>query len=64
MPEDPVAVRVQGDGYAVTLQKTTYQQEVAAGVLLLAEDSVNHCTGGIVHGDQQREGRRLSPNHG
>ena len=29
------------------------------GVLLLAEEGVDHRAGGIVHGDQQRERRRL-----
>ena len=37
------------------------QQEVAVGVLLLAEEGVDHRAGGIVHGDQQRERRRLFP---
>ena len=37
------------------------QQEVAVGVLLLAEEGVDHGTDGIVHCDQQRERRRLFP---
>ena len=43
------------------LHQTLDQQEVAMGVLLLAEEGVDHRTGGIVHCDQQREWRRLVP---
>ena len=43
------------------LHQTLDQQEVAMGVLLLAEEGVDHRTGGIVHCDQQRERRRLVP---
>ena len=61
MPEDPVAVGVEGDGYAATLQNTTDQQEVAAGVLFFAEEGVDHRAGGVVDRDQQRERRDLVP---
>ena len=61
MPEDPVPVGVEGDGYAATLHQAVDQQEVAVGVLLLAEEGIDHSTGGIVHRDQQRERRRLFP---
>ena len=61
MPEDSVPVGVEGDGYAAALQQALDQHEVAVGVLLLAEEGVGHRTGGIVHGDQQRERRRLFP---
>ena len=64
MPEDPVPVGVESDGYAATLHQALDQHEVAVGVLLLAEEGVNHGTGGIVHGDQQRERRRLVPQPG
>ena len=37
------------------------QQEVAAGVLLLAEEGVDHRAGGIGHRDQQRERRHPVP---
>ena len=61
MLEDGVAVGVEGDGYAEMLHETLDQHEVAVGVLLFAEEGVNHRAGGIVHRDQQREGRRLIP---
>ena len=53
--EDPVPVGVQGEGYAAALQEALDQQEVAVGLLHLAEEGVNDCTGGIVYCDQQRE---------
>ena len=59
--EDGVAVGVEGDGYAEMLHETLDQHEVVAAVFLLAEEGVNHRAGGIVHRDQQREGRRLIP---
>ena len=43
------------------VHETVNQQEVAVGVLLLAEEGVDHRTGGIVHRDQQRERRCLIP---
>ena len=55
VPEDPVPVGVQGEGNAAALQEALDQQEVAVGVLLLAEEGVDHRAGGIVHCDQQRE---------
>ena len=55
LPEDPVPVGVQGEGNAAALQEALDQQEVAVGVLLLAEEGVDHRAGGIVHCDQQRE---------
>ena len=59
VPEDGVAVGVEGDGYAGMLQQTLDQQEVVATVFLLAEEGVNHRAGSIIHRDQQRERRRL-----
>ena len=56
-----LAVCVECDGNAATLQKTVDQQEVAVGVLLLAEEGVDHRAGGIVHRDQQRERRHPVP---
>ena len=61
VPEDGVAVGVEGDGYAETLHETLDQQEVVATVFLTAEEGVNYCSGGIVHRDQQRKRRRLIP---
>ena len=55
----PCRSGVQGDGSAATLYQGLHQQEVIVGVLLLAEDGVDHRAGGIVHGDQQRERRYL-----
>ena len=64
MLEDRVAVGVEGDGYAEMLHQTLDQKEVVATVFLLAEEGVNHRTGGIIHRDQQRERRRLVPQPG
>ena len=61
MSEDTVPIGVQGDGSAPTLYQVLHQQEVIVGVLLLAEEGVDHLTGGIVHRDQQRGWRRLVP---
>ena len=61
VPEDRVPVGVEGDGYAATLHQTVDQQEVVATVFLTAEEGVNYCSGGIVHGDQQRKRRCLVP---
>ena len=61
MPEDTVPVCVEGDGSAATLYQGLHQQEVIVGVLLLAEEGVDHRTSGIVHRNQQRERRRLIP---
>ena len=52
---------VECDWYADMLHQALDQQEVAVGVLLLAEEGVDHRTGGIVHRDQQSERRRLAP---
>ena len=60
MCQDPVPVGVEGDGYAEMPHETLDEHEVV-GVLLLAEEGVDHRAGGIVHRDQQREGRRLIP---
>ena len=60
VPEDRVPVGVEGDGCAEMPHETLDEHEVV-GVLLLAEEGVDHRTGGIVHGDQQRERRRLVP---
>ena len=45
----------RAQGSAAALQEALDQQEVAVGVLLLAEEGVDHRAGGIVHCDQQRE---------
>ena len=57
--EDGVSVGVEGDGYAVALDQLPHQQEVVAGVLLLAEQGVDHGAGGVVDGQQQCEGRTI-----
>ena len=54
-----MAVGVEGDGYAVALYQPPHQQEVVAGVLLLAEQGVDHDAGGVIDGQQQREGRTI-----
>ena len=59
VPEDGVAVGVEGDGYAEMLHETLDQQEVVATVFLTAEEGGNYRSGGIIHRDQQRERRRL-----
>ena len=61
VPEDSVPVGVEGGGQAELVHETVDQQKVAVGVLLLAEEGVDHRTGGIVHRDQQRERRCLIP---
>ena len=57
--EDGVPVGVEGDGYAEALYQAPHQQEVVAGVLLLAEQGVCHDAGGVIDGQQQREGRTM-----
>ena len=61
MSEDPVPVSVESDWYAATLHQALDQQEVAVGLLLLAEEGVDHGTGGIIYRDQQRERRYPVP---
>ena len=52
-----VPIGVEGDGYAAdaAITRPWNQQEVIVGVLLLAEEGVDHRTGGIVHRQQQRD---------
>ena len=57
--EDGVPVGVEGDGHTVALYQAPHQQEVVAGVLLLAEHGVDHDARGVVHGQQQREGSTM-----
>ena len=61
MPEDPVPVGVEGGGYADMLHQAVDEQEVTEGVLLRAEEGVDHRAGGIVHRYQQRERRYPVP---
>ena len=61
MPEDPVPAGVEGDGYATALYQALDQQEVTAGILMIAKEGVDHAAGGIVHCDQQRERRYPVP---
>ncbi len=50
-----VAVGVQGEGEAAPLHQALQQPEISEAVLLLAEESVDHDAGGVVHGEEQRE---------
>ncbi len=52
------------DGTLIEAAASLKSFKPRAGVLLLAEEGVDHGTGGIVHGDQQRERRRLVPQPG
>ena len=61
MPEDPVPVDVEGDGNANALHQVLDQQEIGVGLLLLTEQGVGHCAGGIIDCDQQCERRNLVP---
>ena len=51
----PVPVGVEGDWYAEMLHQALEQPEVVVGILLLAEEGIDHRTGGIVHREQYRE---------
>ena len=48
VPEDPVPVGVEGHRQASAMQESPDQQKVAVGVLLLAEESIDHSAGGVV----------------
>ena len=52
--EDRVPVGVQGEGNAAAPEQSLHQPEVAVGILLLAEQGVDHAAGGIVHREQYR----------
>ena len=64
VPEDPVPVGVECEWYADLLHQALEQQEVVVGVLLLAEEGVDHRAGGIAYRDQQCERWHLAPSHG
>ena len=53
--EDRTAVGVEGQGNATALYQALQQQEVAAAVFLIAEESVDHGASGIINGEEQRE---------
>ena len=61
MLEDRVSVAVDGQRYPALPDQPLHEKEVAAGVLLLAEQSVRHRAGGVVHGQQQDEPGSLFP---
>jgi hypothetical protein len=61
MLEDRVSVAVDGQRYPALPDQPLHEKEVAAGVLLLAEQSVRHSAGGVVHGQQQDEPGSLFP---
>ena len=47
-----MTVGVQGKRDAAALQQALHQQGVSVGILLLAEQCVDHGAGGIVHCEQ------------
>ena len=57
---------VEGNGYAMVLDQAHHQQEVVAGVLLLAEQGIDHDARGVVDGPAaaRRENHRLQPTGG
>ena len=57
--EDRVAVGVQGEGYAAAPEQALHQQEITAGILMIAEEGVEHAARGIVHREQYRELRSV-----
>ena len=61
MLEDRVSATVDGQRYPALPDQPLHEKEVAAGVLLLTEQSVRHRAGGIVHGQQQGEPGSLFP---
>ena len=57
--EDRVAVGVQGESNAAAPEQSLHQQEVTAGILLIAKEGARHTARGIVHGEQDRELRSV-----
>lgn len=55
--EDAVAIGVDGDGNPMCPDDLTKQQEVAGGILVLAEDGPQDRPGGIVDGVEQDQSR-------
>ena len=48
-----------GEGNAAAPEQALHQQEVAVGVLMIAEEGVDHAARGIVHREQDRELRSV-----
>ena len=59
MFEDSVPVGVQGERNAAAAYQSLHQQEVTGGILMIAEEGVDHAACGIVHGEQDRELRSV-----
>ena len=59
MFEDSVPVGVQGERNAAVPEQALHQQEVTAGILMIAEQGVEYTACGIVHGEQDRELRAV-----
>ena len=57
--EDSVPVGVQGERNAAAVYQSLHQQEVTAGILMIAEEGVDHAACGIAHGEQDRELRSV-----
>ena len=57
--EDRMAVGVEGERNAAALEQSLHQQEVTAGILMIAEEGVDHAARGIVHSEQDRELRSV-----
>ena len=57
--EDRVAGDVQGESNAAAPEQSLHQQEVTAGILLIAKEGARHAARGIVHGEQDRELRSV-----
>ena len=55
MLEYPVPVNVEGHRCAAALKQALHQEEVIAGVLLSAEEGIDHGPGRVVHSDQEHE---------
>ena len=57
--EDSVPVGVQGEGYAAAPYQSLHQQEVTAGILMIAKEGARHTACGIVHREQDSELRSV-----
>ena len=57
--EDSVPVGVEGERNAAAPEQSLQQQEVTAGILMIAEEGVDHVARGIVHREQDRELRSV-----
>ena len=57
--EDSVPVGVQGERNAAAPEQSLHQQEVTAGILMIAKQGARHTACGIVHREQDRELRSV-----